>query len=392
MTLTANSGYLDCFSGISGDMLLGALIDSGLDEAALRGVLAGLDLDPFDLSISRQNSQAISAVSIKISSKTKQRFRNLADITELLEKSSLDQSVIEKSLAVFTRLARAEAKVHDRAIEHIHFHEVGALDTIIDVVGSVAGLHLLGLKTLTCSPLPLGRGFVRCAHGNLPLPAPAVCELLEGIAVVGIEADRELVTPTGAALVAELVDDFGPLPPMTITRTGYGAGDNPSTEARPNLLRLICGRAEAAAEAQQVEVIETHLDDWNPEGFEYLCTRLFDGGALDVSLTSIQMKKGRPGFRLTVICRPHQGQPLKELILSETSAIGLRFHSEQRLTLPRQMISVETTWGPIQAKQVETPAGTRVYPEYEACREMALRQNVPLEMVYREVLKKSGAS
>lgn len=392
MTLTANTGYLDCFSGISGDMLLGALIDCGLDEASLRGVLAGLDLDPFDLSISRQNSQAISAVSIRISSQTEQRFRNLADITELLEKSSLDQSVIEKSLAVFTRLARAEAKVHDRAIEHIHFHEVGALDTIIDVVGSVAGLHLLGLKTLTCSPLPLGRGFVRCAHGNLPLPAPAVCELLEGIAVVGIEAESELVTPTGAALVAELVDDFGPLPPMTITRTGYGAGDTPSTEARPNLLRLICGRAEAAAEAQQVEVIETHLDDWNPEGFEYLCARLFDGGALDVSLTSIQMKKGRPGFRLTVIGRPHQGQPLKELILSETSAIGLRFHSEQRLTLPRQMISVETTWGPIQAKQVETPAGTRVYPEYEACREMALRQSVPLEMVYREVLKKSGES
>ena len=392
MTLTANSGYLDCFSGISGDMLLGALLDSGLDEASLRGVLAGLDLDPFDLNISRQNSQAISAVSIKISSKTEQRFRNLADITELLEKSSLNRSVIEKSLAVFTRLARAEAKVHDRAIEHIHFHEVGALDTIIDVVGSVAGLHLLGLKTLTCSPLPLGRGFVRCAHGNLPLPAPAVCELLKGIAVVGIEADRELVTPTGAALVAELVDDFGPLPPMTITRTGYGAGDNPSTEARPNLLRLICGRAEAASEAQQVEVIETHLDDWNPEGFEYLCTRLFDGGALDVSLTSIQMKKGRPGFRLTVIGRPHQSQPLKEMILSETSAIGLRFRSERRLTLPRQMISVETTWGPIQAKQVETPAGTRVYPEYEACREVAEHQHVPLEMVYREVLKKSGES
>ena len=238
--------------------------------------MAGLDLDPFDLNISRQNSQAISAVSIKISSKTEQRFRNLADITELLEKSSLDQSVIEKSLAVFTRLARAEAKVHDRPIEHIHFHEVGALDTIIDVVGSVAGLHLLGLKTLTCSPLPLGRGFVRCAHGNLPLPAPAVCELLKGIAVVGIEADRELVTPTGAALVAELVDDFGPLPPMTITRTGYGAGDTPSTEARPNLLRLICGRTEAASEAQQVEVIETHLDDWNPEGFEYLCTLYSD--------------------------------------------------------------------------------------------------------------------
>jgi len=390
MGLSANSAYLDCFSGISGDMLLGALLDCGLSEHKLCEQLDKIELDPYELIISRVTHQSISAVSVQIKSSTNQQLRNLSNITELLRKSRLDKTIVDKSLQIFQRLAEAEAKVHGKSVDEIHFHEVGALDTIIDIVGTIAGFHLLGIKNIYCSPLPLGWGFVKCAHGNLPLPAPAVCELLENIPVIGMEVDQELVTPTGAALAAELADHFGPLPPMIVSTTGYGAGDLPGTDDRPNLLRLITGRTEPVSEDQQVEIIETHLDDWNPEGFPHLCTRLFEQKALDVSLTPIQMKKGRPGFRLTVICTQADAHPLKELILSETSAIGLRFRTEQRMTLPREIISVETQWGPVKAKKVQSPAGTKIYPEYESCRATAEQHKVPLDQVYREVQVKAG--
>jgi uncharacterized protein (TIGR00299 family) protein len=382
----ANAAYLDCFSGISGDMLLGALLDRGLSEETLRAELDKIELDPFEIVIDQVERQSIAAVSVQVRSTSDQRFRNLSDILSLLHRSSLEKPIAERSGAVFTRLAHAEARVHGKTVDEIHFHEVGALDTIIDIVGTVAGLYHLGISTLHCAPLPLGRGFVDCAHGKLPLPAPAVCELLRDIPVTGIETDRELVTPTGAALVAELADRFGPLPPMILTGTGYGAGDNPGTDNCPNLLRLITGRLERAEEAQQVEVIETNLDDWNPEGFPYLYSRLFAHNALDVSLTPIQVKKGRPGYRLSVISSSADAQPLKDIILSETSAIGLRFRTEQRLTLPREIISVDTPWGPVQAKKVTTAAGIKIYPEYESCRKTAERHTIPLDQVYQAVL------
>lgn len=381
-----NTAYLDCFSGISGDMLLGALLDCGLPEQTLRAELDKIGLGPFELTIERVERQSIAAVSVQVRSASGQRFRNLEDITNLLASSSLEKPISERSLAVFTRLAEAEARVHGKAVDEIHFHEVGAVDTIVDIVGTVTGLHHLGISNLHCAPLPLGRGFVNCAHGKLPLPAPAVCELLANIPVLGVEADRELVTPTGAALAAELADHFGPLPPMIVGSSGYGAGDNPGVDNRPNLLRIITGRRQHVDEAQQVEVIETSLDDWNPEGFPHLCSRLFEHNALDVSLTPVQGKKGRPGFRLSVISSGADAQPLKDLILAETSAIGLRFRTEQRLTLPREIISVETSWGPVQAKKVTTPAGIKIYPEYESCRETAERHNIPLDQVYRAVL------
>ena len=392
MVPVANTLYLDCFSGVSGDMLLGALLDCGLSEEALHHELAKLDLEPYRVEITRETRQSISAVSVQVRSETDQQFRNLASITTLLAQSDLDPAITERALAVFERLARAEAKVHGRPIDEIHFHEVGALDTIIDIVGVVAAIHLLGLSSIHCSPLPLGRGFVDCAHGTLPLPAPAVCELLENIPVIGIETELELVTPTGAALVAELADQFGPLPPMSIAKTGYGAGDAPGEQDRPNLLRVITGRSETVTEAQQVEVIETSLDDWNPEGFPFLCKKLLDSKALDVNLAPIQMKKGRPGFRLTVICRTAEAPLIKELIFNETSAIGLRFRTEQRMTLGREIITVDTRWGPVQAKKVVAPAGVKIYPEYESCKDTAARHNVTLDQVYREVVIRSGDS
>lgn len=390
MTSTTNTIYLDCFSGISGDMLLGALIDAGLSRSIIDDELAKLSLGPFELHTSDKKVQSITATSVTVTSQSNQTFRNLSNISALLEKSTLDRKILKKSLAVFQCLAEAEATVHGKPVDEIHFHEVGALDTIIDIVGVVAGLHHLGIRNVYCSPLPLGRGFVNCAHGNLPLPVPAVCNLLKDIPVYGIDATQELVTPTGAALVATLAHHFGDIPPMRVRSTGYGAGDLPGTDNRPNLLRVMLGQIEIVDEAQQVAVIETNLDDWSPEGFPFLCDRLFAQRALDVSLTPIHMKKGRPGFCLKVISHPQDSQKIKEIMLTETSAIGLRFRLEHRLTLPREQVEVDTRWGAITAKKVQTVNGSKIYPEYEACRLVAEKHDIPLDTVYRDVIIKAG--
>lgn len=375
--------YTDCFSGISGDMFLAALLAAGLDENLLRLELDKLDIGPFDLTVTTTRPSGIKATKVEISARGNQQFRNLAAILDILRASDLAPDIITRAGAVFTALASAEAKVHGLPVDQIHFHEVGAIDTIIDVVGVIVGLHHLGIERLVSSPLPWGHGFVDCAHGRLPLPAPAVCELLTGVPVHAVDITQELVTPTGAALLTTLSQGFGPLPDMTITATGYGSGNHILPNQQPNLLRLIIGHK--AQEAQTVEVIETHLDDWNSEGFPYLCELLLRQGALDVSLTPMLMKKGRPGQLLRVICHPSHGLPLKQTILSETTAIGLRFHTELRMTLEREQVLVETRWGKIAAKKVQTPAGEVIYPEYEACREIAKIAQVPLQQVYREV-------
>ena len=377
--------YLDCFSGASGDMLLGALLHAGLDEAALRSDLAGLGLTDLHLEVSGGTDHGIACRRVIIDASRRQELRTLPAILDIIGNADLHPEVRTRAAAVFRALARAEATVHAMEIDQVHFHEVGALDTIADVVGTVAGLHRLGISRLICSPLPLGRGFVDCAHGHLPLPAPAVCELLRGVPSYGVEIERELVTPTGAALVATLTDGYGPLPPMTIDSVGYGAGRQELPGGQPNLLRLLIGNAVEADEAQSVTVIETRLDDWNGEGFPYLCQRLLEAGALDVGLTGCQGKKGRPGYQLKVICTPAASGPLEDLVLSETTAIGLRRRQEQRRTLPRRAVTVTTRWGAITAKRVETPAGPMVYPEYEACAKIARMHQVPLAAVYGAV-------
>jgi uncharacterized protein (TIGR00299 family) protein len=377
--------YTDCFSGISGDMFLAALLDAGLDELLLRRELGKLAIGPFDLFITTTRDSGIKATKVEISAKADQQFRNLAVILEILRNSTLAPVIIDRAGAVFQTLARAEAKVHGLPIDKIHFHEVGAIDTILDVVGVVVGLHALGIERLVSSPLPFGHGFVECAHGRLPLPAPAVCELLTGVPVYAVDLSQELVTPTGAALLTSLAQGFGPLPDMTIDGTGYGAGSQTLANRQPNLLRLIIGRETQKSET--VEVIETHLDDWNSEGFPYLCELLLKQGALDVSLTPMLMKKGRPGQQLRVIGYPSHGQQLKQTILAETTAIGLRFRTEARLTLERDQVTVETPWGKVVAKKVQTPAGPVIYPEYEACKKIAESAQIPLQQVYRAVIQ-----
>ncbi len=379
--------YADCFSGISGDMLLGALLHAGLDEDFLRSELGKLGLDDLILHVELSSRQSISCRKISISQGRRQDLRTLPAIVKILDQSTLDLEICKKSCAVFRALAEAEAKVHGIPVDRVHFHEIGALDTIVDIVGAIIGLHYLGITRLISSPLPLGNGFVQCSHGRLPLPAPAVCELLQGVPSYGVDIQKELVTPTGAALIAVLADEFGPIPPMTITATGYGAGSHSLPNDQPNLLRLLIGDPRDAVEAQTVTVIETHLDDWNPEGFPHLCDLLIARQALDVSLSACQGKKGRPGFHLQVICTPATSTILQNTLLSETTAIGLRFREEQRKTLPREMITVTTPWGKILAKKVDTPRGSVIYPEYEECRRTALENKISLDEVYRAVYR-----
>lgn len=368
-------------------MLLGALLHSGLEKKFLLAELAKIKEIDFRLTVEDQLRSGISCKQVRVHSPAGQQFRHLNTILELLSESDLSDTIITKAKKIFTRLAQAEAKVHNVAIEKIHFHEVGAVDTIVDIVGALIGLEHLGIERITCSPLPMGRGFVQCAHGNLPLPAPAVCELLSDIPVYGVNQEKELVTPTGAVLAVELADDFSNMPAMTIKNIGYGAGSHELDNGQPNLLRLITGTLTAQKESGIVEIIETNLDDWNSEGFPYLCDLLFNKGALDVSLTPLVMKKGRPGQLLRVITDPAHGLELKQIILSETTAIGLRFRKEERLTLPRESIMVKTPWGDIMAKKVQTPQGAVIYPEYESCRKIAKTHQIPLSRVYKAVSK-----
>ena len=387
-----NIAYLDCFSGISGDMLLGALVDAGLPEAELHVLVPGLGLTGCRLEITKTAESPLQATRVRVLVDNAQPPRHLAEIETILNAARLAPPVREKSLAVFRCLAEAEAEVHGCRVSEVHFHEVGAADALLDIVGAATGLHQLAIDKLFCSPLPMPRGWTNCAHGQLPLPAPAVCALLRGVPVYGEEIDQELVTPTGAALIRTLAEDFGPLPPMLLTRTGYGAGSRVRNDGRPNLLRLHLGEGYAPAEAQQVEVMETALDDWSPETWPYVAEQLLQAGALDVLLLPVQMKKGRPGFLVRVVCAPAEAETIKTILLSETSAIGLRFHREQRRTLPRDAITLQTGWGEVRCKKIRTPEGTVITPEYEECRRLALEQGVPIRQVYAEISRLTGNS
>jgi len=376
--------YADCFSGISGDMFLGALLDVGLKLEDLQAELAKLDLRGFTIKSSRQQDHFITATRVIIESQ-ETAARTWKDIRSLFEQSGLDHPVKEKSLRTFACLAEAEARTHGIRVEDVHFHEIGGVDSIIDIVGTIIGLELLGLDEIIASPLPMPRGWVRCDHGMLPLPSPAVCEILSDVPVYGTSIDNELVTPTGAALVKSLSRNFGDFPAMTVSRTGYGAGTHKLSGGFPNLFRLIIGYEQKTEEIREVEIIETNLDDWSPEGYPHLIEQLFSAGALDVMLHPVHMKKGRPGFVLSIIADPAHSWEIKKCVLDETTSIGLRFRREKRITLPREKGMVNTLWGKVMVKRVETPSGSVLYPEYEDCRRVALENKVPLKDVYGAV-------
>jgi uncharacterized protein (TIGR00299 family) protein len=377
-----NTAYLDCFSGVSGNMLLGALLDVGFPEDILRETLAALPVTGFQLDVEQVDVNGFTAHHVQVSLEQEQPHRHLQDIKDILAASTLAERIKKQALAVFTRLAEAEGAVHGVRPEEVHFHEVGAVDALVDVVGGVAGFNHLQVDKICCSPLPMPGGWIQCAHGEIPLPAPAVLNLLQDVPVYGVELKQELVTPTGAALVCELASGFGPMPTMTLQASGYGAGTRKREDGRPNLLRICLGHDHAVDETHEVEILETHLDDWNSETWPYVSEQLMTAGALDVSLTPVLMKKGRPGYVLKVICEPSNAFALKTCIFSETTTIGLRFQRQQRMTLPRKTVMVKTPWGEAQGKEVETPVGTVITPEYESCKELARQEGVSLQDIY----------
>ncbi|HUT75964.1 MAG TPA: nickel pincer cofactor biosynthesis protein LarC, partial [Armatimonadota bacterium] len=381
-TAAMKIAHLDCFSGVSGNMLLGALVDCGLDAADLQSALAGLALEGWALKAGRVRRGPIDCTLVEVEVTAPQPERRLADILGLIQGAGLDPAVAQRSADVFCRLAEAEAAVHGVAVEQVHFHEVGAVDAIVDIVGAVAGFRLLGIERATCSPLPLGGGWVETAHGKLPLPAPATAKLLEGCPTYGGDAQAELVTPTGAALVTGLCAAFGPPPPMMISRAGYGAGSKDLPH--PNCLRIFLGEpAEGAPPTpggEPLVLLETNLDDMNPELYEHVMERLFAAGALDVFITPIIMKKTRPGSLLTALAPPEEQSQLLRILFRETTTLGVRAREVTRYCLEREWIAVETPYGEVRVK-VARMGGEMLTasPEHEDCKRLARATGAPLK-------------
>ncbi len=378
--------YLDTFAGISGDMFLGLLIDLGLDRESLEKELAKLPVPGYRIGTARAKRQGIEGVQVDIDIDEQHHHRTWLQIDSLLEKSTLEGSAREMARRIFRRVGVAEAAVHGVPLETVHFHEVGAVDSIVDIVGAAIGLHQLGIEQVVCAPLPLSHGMIRCAHGSMPLPAPATVEILRGCPVVNGHSDKELVTPTGAAIAAEIAR-FGPMPAMTIERVGYGVGGR-TLEDRPNLLRGILGAPQSGEglDSDRVTVVESHLDDASPEWLGALTERLLQEGALDAACSPLQMKKGRPGVCLTVVCMPHEADALSRLLLRESSAIGVRRYSADRLKLRRRQETVQTPLGEAAVKLLfEGETLLRVSAEFESCRKLAQQSGRPLPEVYRLV-------
>lgn len=377
----------DCFSGISGNMILGALLDAGLSLQDLKTDLAQLQVSDYRLEVSRVWRHGLAGTLVDVTVEEANVERQLPQILSIIESANLPNEVKERCGRIFARLADAEAQVHGSAAAKSHFHEVGAVDALVDVVGSVAGLYRLGVDQVYMSPLHLGTGLVNCAHGKIPVPAPATLELVRGVPVYGGDIHAELTTPTGAAVITTLASQMDFAPPMRVKSIGYGAGhrDLPI----PNLLRIALGEPLGGATGQYeqdiVTVIETTVDDMNPEFYDHAMNTLFRNGALDVLLVPAQMKKNRPVAMLSVLAAPADVERVVRTIFDETTTLGVRLRQESRRKLARESVSVQTRYGPVRVKigklagQVKT-----VSPEYEDCRQAAEEQKVPVKDVYAE--------
>lgn len=378
--------YFDLIAGASGDMILGALVDAGLPIAELQDALSLLGLPEFELTAARVLRGAFSATKVDVRTADTAPSRGLAEIAQIIAASRLPQPIQARALRIFQRIAEAEAGIHGVPVETIHFHELGAVDTIVDVTGALLALERLGVGRVFASPVPLGRGTARGAHGVFPLPAPASVALLRGAKVVGVEHAVETVTPTAAALLAELAEGFGPIPRMTLAAVGYGAGAR--TTPAPNILRVLLGEADdAASDSETLVMLETNVDDMTPEVHGYVMEQLLAAGALDAYLTPVTMKKGRPGVVLAALCRPADAARLRGLLFAETSTLGIRTVEVQRHCLPREIKTVQTPYGAIRIKVARWEGGEKAAPEYEDCRRAAMAQKVPLVQVYQAALQ-----
>ncbi|HID74951.1 MAG TPA: nickel pincer cofactor biosynthesis protein LarC [Planctomycetaceae bacterium] len=374
--------YFDCISGISGDMTLGALVDAGVGLDVLNRAIGSLGLPGCRLVAEEVRKKGFRATQIKVQYEPEDRHRHWPEILALIRQSGLPGRQRQLAEQIFLRLAEAEARVHGVPLEKVHFHELGAADSIADIVGTAVGLDVLGLERIVASPVAVGGGQVRIAHGLCSVPAPATAELLKGIPLARSEVACELTTPTGAAILAAVADGFGPLPAMTIERIGYGAGQR-DLEEQPNLLRLFVGRTGDGPEHDQAWVLETNLDDISGEVVGFCISRLWEAGALDVFTTPIQMKKNRPGVKLSVLCRAEQMGAMEAILFSETTTLGVRRWPVSRHVLKRRTHRVETPWGEVEGKVGWLGEGPpRFAPEFEACQQIARANDLPLRVVY----------
>ncbi len=385
--------YFDCFCGISGDMTLGAFIDIGVPLSWLKDSLTKLPLKDFDLSVESISRSGIKAQRVHVITKNTSRSRHYAEIKNLVKNSPLPKKVKEKSLEIFERLAIAEAEIHGQPKEKVHFHELGGIDAIVDIVGTALCLEYLGIEKVVASKIPLGNGFVSCRHGTLPVPAPATLSILKETPVYGTEIPYELVTPTGAAIITSLADSFENIPDMIIEKTGYGAGKR-ELKTIPNLLRIIIGTPANHIfdyQKDRISVVETCIDDMNPEFFGFLMDRLFEEKALDVYLIPVFMKKNRPGTMIQVLCMEDRKKSIINRILSETTSLGVRYYDVQRTKLVRENITIKTSYGDVQIKRIKDPNGSvRLVPEYEVCKKIALEKKIPLKTVYDTIIKETN--
>ena len=379
--------YLDCFSGISGDMFLGALLDAGLSFEELEKILRTLPLDGYSLEMKREERGKIFGIRFMVNEERKEWVnRGLKDINKIIQAGNLSKEVRDKGIEIFKNIARVEGKIHNCPPEMVHFHEVGAVDSIIDIVGTLFGMESLGISSIYASSLPLGSGFVDTEHGRIPIPAPATIALLKGIPVYDSGLKFELVTPTGAALVKGLASSFGSIPSMIVERVGYGAGSR-SLPDRPNLLRIIIGHDHSEQEVETVVILETNMDDTNPEWLGFLMDQLFEAGALDVVFYPIQMKKNRPGIHIQIMGRPEQQDLLMDILFRESTSLGIRFRYSQRKVLKRSLVEIESPWGRMKVKKILRPDGSPyLLPEYETCRKIAEEKRVPIKEIYYWVM------
>ncbi len=384
--------FLDMFSGVSGDMFLGTLVDLGVPVAWLEKQLKTF-LDGFSLRTEVVFRHHLRAVNLYVDVTDHVTHRHYTDIRQMIASADLPDPVRANALSAFKKLALAESHIHGQDIETVHFHEIGGIDSLVDIIGSFLGLHYLNVDQVVATPIALGSGTISCAHGTIPVPVPATVAILKGLEVRGSDAETEIVTPTGAAIVATLSPTFGPVPDMQIEKVGYGAGKRETGASAPNLLRMVLGRASASdadicshVRSDQVYVIYTNVDDMTPEGLGFAMERLMDQGALDVSFTPVFMKKNRPATRIEVICTKETVQKLSAALLTETTAIGVRYHLCDRMILNRESIGVETSLGTARVKKVTDPSGqVRFSPEYDDVRRLCLEHGLPFEQVCHQI-------
>jgi uncharacterized protein (TIGR00299 family) protein len=377
--------YFDCFAGASGDMILGAMIAAGVEPEAFKAQLSLLGVQGYTVDFETVDRSGISATYARVQTAHEHAHRHLSDILKIIYDSRLSDGVKNRAAKIFSRLAEAEGHVHNQPIEKVHFHEVGALDAIIDVVGAAICFELLGIERFVSSPLHVGSGTVDMDHGRFPVPPPAVAELLKGAPFYSTDIVGELVTPTGAAIITTVCAEYGPIPQMKLEQTGYGAGTR-EYEKFPNTLRVLVGDDQlsesAAAADERLWMIETNMDDISPQILGHVMERAFELGALDCYFTSVQMKKNRPGVLLSILCRAEQRAALHELLFAETTTLGLRAYEVERRALERRIVTVETQYGPIDVKVAQLNGHIiRGMPEFEQCRQAARDADVPLRLV-----------